>query len=105
MFPEDNFINIVAITFSALIFTELLNVASQIETWNLFIAASEIISFALYAICILLLKNYFNMQFIITIDFFWKVVLITAISWCPLHLTKIIKNKACPSKSRQLKAN
>lgn len=105
MFPHDNFINIVAITFSALILTELLNVASQIETWNLWIAFAEIISFGLYATCILLLKNYFNLQFIITIDFFWKVFLITAISWCPLHLTKIIKNKLCPSKSQQLKNN
>jgi phospholipid-translocating ATPase len=105
MFPYDSFINIVAITFSALILTELLNVASQIETWNIWIAGSEIISFILYAICILLLKNYFNLQFIVTVDFFWKVLMITAISWCPLHFTKIIKNKSCPSKSRQLKYN
>lgn len=102
MFPHDNFINIVAITFSALIITELLNVASQIEMWNIWIAFSEIISFALYAVCILLLKNYFNLQFIITLDFFWKVLLITAVSWCPLHLTKIIKNKICPPRSYRL---
>ena len=105
MFPQDNFINIVAITFSALIITELLNVASQIETWNFWIAGAEIVSFAVYATCILLLKNYFNMMFIITVDFFWKVILITAISWCPLHATKIIKNRLCPSKSKQLKYN
>mmetsp|Transcript_2936 Transcript_2936/g.2652 ORF Transcript_2936/g.2652 Transcript_2936/m.2652 type:complete len:715 (+) Transcript_2936:765-2909(+) len=34
LFPEDNFVNLVAITFSALILTELLNVATEIDTWN-----------------------------------------------------------------------
>ena len=34
-FPQDNFINIVAITFSSLVLVELLNIFSQIQTWNL----------------------------------------------------------------------
>jgi phospholipid-translocating ATPase len=103
MFPHDNFINIVAITFSALILTELLNVASQIETWNLWIAGAEIVSLGLYACCILLLKNYFNLDFIINLDFFWKFLLITAVSWGPLHAGRVIKNRFWPSRARQLK--
>lgn len=104
MFPSDNFINIVAITFSALILTELLNIASQIVTWNIWIAGAEITSFGLYAMCILLLKNYFNLDFIITVDFFWKFILITAISWGPLHVARVIKNKFWPSRAQQLKS-
>ena len=103
MFPHDNFINIVAITFSALILTELLNVASQIETWNLWIALAEIVSLGMYATCILLLKNYFNLDFIINIDFFWKFILITAVSWGPLHIGRVVKNRFWPSRARQLK--
>jgi phospholipid-translocating ATPase len=105
LFPQDNFINIVAITFSALILTELLNVFSQIHTWTWLIVIAELSSLAVYWVCIILLKNYFNLRFIIRLDFFWKVLIITTISWLPVYLTKCIKERIWPPKSKQIQDN
>ncbi|CAG9329329.1 ATP9A_2 [Blepharisma stoltei] len=105
LFIDDSFINIVAITFSALILTELLNIATMIETWTRGIIISEIAAFTMYAISILALRNYFDVMFILTPDFFWKVLLITTISWLPLYLGKFIKDKLMPSKAKQIREN
>ena len=68
-------------------------------------AAAELFSLTIYWISILLLKNYFNMSFIIRADFFWKVLIITVIAWLPLHLVKAIKDIIWPPKSKQLQEN
>mgnify|MGYP001096131967 FL=1 len=103
LFPDDNFINIVAITFSSLIFTELLNIATEIDTWNRWIVFSESLTLVVYLMSILLLKNYFNLDFIISGDFFLKVMLITACSWLPLHIGTWLKHKLNPSEVQKYK--
>lgn len=105
LFPQDNFINIVAITFSSLVLTELLNIYSQVQTWTWAMAGAELLSLTVYWISILLLKNYFNLSFIVRVDFFWKVLIITAVAWLPLHLIKYIKEKIWPPKSKQIQDN
>lgn len=102
LFPYDNFVNIVAITFSSLILTELLNIYSQIQKWNKWMVLAEVFSLAAYSISILWLKNYFDLKFIVTYDFFLKVLIITFVAWLPLHLTKIIKEMVWPPKHKQI---
>ena len=105
LFPHDNFLNIVAITFSSLVLTELLNIYSQVQTWTWPMVGAEMVSLTVYWISVLLLKNYFNMNFIIRADFFWKVLIITAVAWLPLHLIKFFKEKIWPPKSKQIQDN
>jgi phospholipid-translocating ATPase len=50
-----------------------------------------------YLLSILLMKSYFDIAYIISWDFVWKVALITAVSWCPIHIAKVIKNRCDPS--------
>ena len=102
LFPHDNFVNVVAITFSSLIFTELLNIYSQIQRWKLLMVLAELFSLCAYFVSILWLKNYFDLKFIVTTDFFWKVLIITAVAWLPLHLVKSIKEMVWPPKSKQI---
>ena len=105
LFPQDNFVNIVAITFSSLILTELFNIFSQVQTWTWLMAFAEIVSLIVYWIFILLLKNYFNVTFIVRADFFLKVLIIFAIAWLPLHFTKIVTEKIWPPKYKQIQDN
>ena len=57
---ENSLVNIVAITFTALILAQLLNVAFEIHTWNRFIFASEVVAFITYFTSMFLLSNYFG---------------------------------------------
>lgn len=93
---ENNFANIVTITFTVLILTELLNIAFNIHTWNLAIALSEIATALLYALSTIVLPEYFSMSYILTWGFWWKVALSTAVSCLPISLTDYIYRLCFP---------
>ncbi|GAA5811925.1 hypothetical protein MFLAVUS_005372 [Mucor flavus] len=93
---EDEFIHIVAISFTALIFNELLMVALEINTWHRYMILAEIITVLIYFGSMWLLPTYFDMTFILTSRFVWKVAVITAVSSCPLYIVKMIKRKIAP---------
>mmetsp|Transcript_16504 Transcript_16504/g.29748 ORF Transcript_16504/g.29748 Transcript_16504/m.29748 type:complete len:1065 (-) Transcript_16504:24-3218(-) len=102
LFPDNNFINIVAITFTALIFTELLNVYTEIEKFHWLMGVSLFASLVLYLLSFVAMQQYFDLSYIFSFDFAWRVVLITALSWGPLHIIKVIKNKVDPSEHQKV---
>lgn len=57
---EDEFIHIVAISFTALILTELIMVALTIRTWHNIMLLAEVFSLALYLLSLIVLKDYFG---------------------------------------------
>lgn len=57
---EDEFIHIVAISFSALVLTELIMVALTIRTWHHIMVIAEVLSLALYLLSLVVLKDYFG---------------------------------------------
>ncbi len=57
---ENNLVNIVSITFTALILTELLNVAFEIHTWNRYMIISELLTVITYLVSMVVLKTYFG---------------------------------------------
>ena len=67
---DNNLINIVTITFTALILTELLNVAFEIHKWTKVMVLSEIMTLAVYFISMLILKDYFDILSKIRFRFF-----------------------------------
>ncbi|KAF7402884.1 hypothetical protein HZH66_005151 [Vespula vulgaris] len=93
---EDEFIHIVAISFSALVLTELIMVALTIRTWHHIMILAEIFSLALYLLSLVVLKDYFDAEFIKTTDFLWKVLVITLVSCMPLYILKFLRKKFSP---------
>ncbi|KAI8888423.1 phospholipid-translocating P-type ATPase [Backusella circina FSU 941] len=93
---EDEFIHIVAISFTALILNELLMVALEINSWHRIMVISEIVTVLIYIGSMWLLPAYFDMSFILTGRFVWKVVVITAVSSLPLYVVKFIKRIYAP---------
>ncbi|KAF5347357.1 hypothetical protein D9756_009903 [Leucocoprinus leucothites] len=81
---ENEFLHIVSISFTALILNELIMVALEITT------------------CIAFLPEYFDLSFVVTIPFAWKVAVIVGISAMPLWIIKLIRNKVKPSASSKL---
>ncbi|CAG8498047.1 17763_t:CDS:10, partial [Acaulospora morrowiae] len=88
---EDEFVNIVSISFTALILNELIMVALEINTWHYLMILSEIVTLAIYIVSMAFLPTYFDLSFILTDTFVWKVAAITAVSSIPLYIVKLIK--------------
>lgn len=57
---EYEFIHIVAISFTALILTELIMVALTVRTWHYLIVLAEFFSFGVYILSLIIFKNYFG---------------------------------------------
>nr|CAI5820213.1 unnamed protein product [Callosobruchus analis] len=93
---EDEFIHIVAISFTSLILTELIMVALNIRTWHYLMMLAELFSLGLYGLSLVVLHDYFDAEFIRTKDFFWKVLVITLVSCLPLYILKILRKKFSP---------
>lgn len=57
---EDEFIHVVAITFTSLILTELLMVALTVRTWHWAMIVAEVFSLAIYIASLVVLRRYFG---------------------------------------------
>ncbi|KAI8927668.1 hypothetical protein BC831DRAFT_451768 [Entophlyctis helioformis] len=93
---EDEFVRVVSISFTALVFNELLMVALEISTWHPYMIYSQLGTVAVYVGSMWLLPSYFDIHFIATWTFVWKVAVITAMSSLPLYLYKTVKWRISP---------
>ncbi|XP_048385421.1 probable phospholipid-transporting ATPase IIB isoform X1 [Stegostoma tigrinum] len=93
---ESEFVHVVAISFTALILTELLMVALTIRTWHWLMVLGEFLSLGCYVASLAFLNEYFDVAFITTVTFLWKVSAITLVSCLPLYILKYLKRKLSP---------
>ncbi|XP_043415057.1 probable phospholipid-transporting ATPase IIB isoform X4 [Prionailurus bengalensis] len=93
---ESEFVHVLAISFTALILTELLMVALTIRTWHWLMAVAEVLSLGCYVASLAFLNEYFDVAFITTVTFMWKVSAITMVSCLPLYVLKYLKRKLSP---------
>lgn len=93
---EDEFIHIVAISFSSLILTELLMLALTVRTWHWAMVLAEVFSLTIYGLSLIIFKNSFDQQFIWTLTFLWKTTVVTLISCLPLYILKYLHKKVAP---------
>lgn len=104
---ESEFLHIVAISFTALVLTELLMVALTIRTWHWLMVLAEFFSLGCYLASLAFLNEYFgigrvsfgaflDLSYITTWPFLWKVSVITLVSCLPLYIIKYLKRKFSP---------
>ncbi|KAI0286510.1 phospholipid-translocating P-type ATPase [Russula brevipes] len=77
---ENEFLNIVAISFTALILNELIMVALEITIWHVYMIISEVVTLGIYAFSMVFLPEYF-------------VAVIVAVSALPLWIIKLATTK------------
>ncbi|TFY61338.1 hypothetical protein EVG20_g7094 [Dentipellis fragilis] len=99
---ENEFLNIVAISFTSLILNELIMVALEVTIWHIYMVISEIVTLLIYAVSIVFLPEYFDLGFVMSPRFAWKVAVIVAISALPLYIIKLIKSRVAPAASSKL---
>ena len=102
LFPENNFTNIVSITFTALILTELLNVITEINKFHWGMGVSEVVTGIIYMISMFALKAYFDLNYLFSNEFILRVMVITLCSWLPLHAAIKIRDRMCPPDHRKV---
>ena len=93
---ENEFLNIVGISFTALVLNELIMVALEITTWHAYMVLSEIATLLLYCFSMVLLPEYFDLDFVLTYSFWWKTLIIVLVSSFPLYVIKAVHARVAP---------
>lgn len=99
---EDEFLHIISISFTALIFNELLMVAFEIKNWHKYMIYSELATLSIYLLSMVVLPTEFDLNFILSWSFIWKTVIITLISCFPLYVIRLLRNYYSPAVYQKL---
>jgi len=93
---KDEFIHIVSISFTSLILTELIMVGITIRTMHRLMILAEVVSFLTYVLSLFIFHGFFDINFILTWKFLWKVTLITTCSCLPICIFKYVGRCIAP---------
>ena len=103
LFKDTIFLKIVTVTFTALIYLEILNIYLAINKYHWFMWVAFGSSLVVYLLTILLLKNYLDIYFIFNdAGTFFKIPLISIVAWAPFFIGTIIKKKCFPETIEKL---
>ena len=102
LFEDTIFLKIVTVTFTALIYLEVLNVYLEINKYHWFMGVSFGATLLVYLLTIGLLNNYLDIYFIFEWGTFFKIPLIAVISWAPFFIGSFIKKKFFPETIEKL---
>ena len=87
---EDNFVNIVSITFTTLIFIEIINVYLEVHKLHIVMVISFISTIAIYLTTMVILRTTFDVSYIFAWDCIKKVTILTIACWLPFYILNII---------------
>ena len=83
---EDNFVNIVSITFTTLIFIEIINVYLEIHKLHYVMIISFIFTIIIYLSTMVLLRATFDVGYIFELSAMEKIIILTILCWLPFYL-------------------
>ena len=104
LFDDGLFLIIVTVTFTALIFLEILNVYTEINKFHKFMIVSLIGTGFCYLLSIFLLQNLLNVYSIFSFDFIWKILTLSIVSWSPFYIVNRINKRCFPKAIEKLNA-
>ncbi|KAK3499348.1 uncharacterized protein B0T23DRAFT_15716 [Neurospora hispaniola] len=91
-----------AVSYTVLVLNELLMVAIEITTWHWVMVVSIVGTFLMYIVSIPFLGEYFDLKFVLTLGFLWRVAAIAAISLIPTYAAKVIRRTMKPPSYRKV---
>jgi len=77
-------------------------VALTIRTWHPFMFVAEFLSIIIYIISLVILKDFFDPEFIKSTAFIWKTLAITMFSCLPLYIIKFLRKRLSPESYQKL---
>lgn len=95
------FLNLVTICFTALIFTEYLNIFGEIKNFNKYNLICLLFSIVVYILSIYLFNNYLNINFA-GFEVIFKSILISIICYFPFVIIKYYTYKMFPTEEQKI---
>ena len=103
LFFRDNiFLKIVTVSFTALIYLEILNVYMEINKFHWFMIFSLISTCIIYTLTLRFLNYYLDIYFVFSSSIFWKILLISLIAWLPFYIASKAKKLLFPQTIEKL---
>ncbi|KAF7616585.1 hypothetical protein AFLA_004644 [Aspergillus flavus NRRL3357] len=94
---------LISVSFTALVINELLMVAIAITTWHPVMIFCLLGTALLYAASVPFLGEYFDLQYVITVDWVWRVVAVVAVAIIPVWAGKLIQRSWHPPSYRKVR--
>lgn len=98
---DDSFVDIVTITFTSLIVTELFNVYTTLTRMSMIVFVSQILTITIYILSIVLFREFIDVA-AITTSFCIKVLIVVLVSWGPMHIAKLLRAKYDPTENEKI---
>ena len=102
LFPDNIYLKIVTVTFTALIYLEILNVYLDITTYRWFMGVALISTCIVYLLTIGILNRILDIYFIFKASIFWKIPILSLVAWGPFFIVSTIKKKCFPETIEKL---
>ncbi|KAL8721792.1 MAG: hypothetical protein Q9225_001592 [Loekoesia sp. 1 TL-2023] len=99
---DSEFPRMVAVSFTVLVINELIMVACEIVTWHRIMVASLLGTMAVYIGSVPFLGGYFDLGYVWSWAFAWRVAAISAISLIPPYSVKILRRTLRPPSYRKV---
>ena len=93
----------ISVSFTALVINELVMVAFEITTWCWIMVASLLGTAIVYAASVPFLGEYFDLAYVWSWAFAWRVVAIAAISLVPPYCVKLLRRTLKPPSYRKVR--
>ncbi|KAL5047757.1 hypothetical protein BDW71DRAFT_34938 [Aspergillus fruticulosus] len=94
---------LISVSFTSLVMNELLMVAIAITTWHPVMIFCLLGTALVYAASVPFLGEYFDLKYVITLDWVWRVIAVTAVSVIPVWAAKLIKQSWSPPSYRKVR--
>ena len=94
---------LISVSFTALVLNELLMVAIAITTWHPVMIICIVGTALVFAASVPFLGDYFDLAYVITLDWVWRVVAVSAVAVIPVWAGKLIKQSWNPPSYRKVR--
>lgn len=94
---------LISLSFTALVLNELGMVAIAITTWHPVMIFCLLGTLLVYACSVPFLGDYFDLSYVITLDWVWRVAVVLAVSLIPVWAGKMIKQSWHPPSYRKVR--
>ena len=104
LFKDHLFLKIVTVTFTSLIYLEILNVYMEINKFHKFMILALISTWAVYTLSLWIFPHVLDISYVFEYSTIWRILLIAFLAWAPFYITNRLKKLLFPKEIEKLKS-